>query len=85
MRGVYADIKDKTAMLERIPISVVLRGKVPAQIGFFETCFSGKHVCLLTSHFCGLCKFIWTDTSLNGWSAWSGGHLRVLFLIDDYL
>lgn len=79
------DIKHKAAMLERMPTSVVFRGKIPAQMGFYDSCFSGECDCLLTSDFCGLSKFIWTDTSLNGWSACTSGHLRVLFLIDGYL
>lgn len=85
MCGVYVDIKCKAVMLEGMPISIVLRGKVPAQMAFYESCFSGECDCLLSSYFCDLSKFIWTDTSLNGWSAWTGGHLSVLFLVDEYL
>lgn len=84
MHGVYVDIKHKVAVLERMTPSVVLRGKVPTQMAFFESFFSGECDCLLTSYFCGLSKFFWTDTTLNDWSAWTDGLLRVVFLIDDY-
>lgn len=65
MYGVYVDIKHKAAVLERMPTSVVSRGKVLAQMAFFKSYFTGECDYLLTSYFCGLSKFIWTDTSLN--------------------
>lgn len=36
MPGVYVDIKNKAAVLERMPTSLVLRGKVPAQMAFLR-------------------------------------------------